>query len=398
MSFMAAGYPILQPSDMKRFYILLLIILLASCDVSLMDSGENTFPTPVPVPSYDGLHPYEPASIGSVVTEGRLVEVPYGFSQMSDEQILSLCYPSISEFLGKGFLAVLFEALGVDDDSILSSDYVTARSRSVTFNAELHALDEGVVVWKGYDEKAYVDLDFLDVIAECTSPSAVRFLLKFIDGDEWNYSSNDANVSGSFGLSLDAGIRKAGSDSDEVPEVELKGYLDTSFSSVFLDAISMKVNGNDLEIHFPDILVRFRIIQGKYVRFPFLDIAHNTFPSAPVRCCKNLVVFLRLHRFKAEYLYMRPCIAAKMQPCRHHFSIIEHHYGIVRQHRRNIEEMVLLDIVILVNKQFGRIPSFERIFCNPVIREGIIIVFYPNVRYHISFNFGREYSNKFLNP
>ena len=237
---------------MKRFYILLLVILFASCDVSLMDSGENTFPTPVPVPSYDGLHPYEPASVGSVVTEGRLVEVPYGFSQMSDEQILSLCYPSVSEFLGKGFLAVLFEALGVDDDSILSSDYVTARSRSVTFNAELHALDEGVVVWKGYDEKAYVDLDFLDVIAECTSPSAVRFLLKFIDGDEWNYSSNDANVSGSFGLSLDAGIRKAGSDSDEVPEVELKGYLDTSFSSVFLDVISMKVNGNDLEIHFPD--------------------------------------------------------------------------------------------------------------------------------------------------
>ena len=237
---------------MKLFYILLLVILFASCDVSLMDSGENTFPTPVPVPSYDGLHPYEPASVGSVVTEGRLVEVPYGFSQMSDEQILSLCYPSVSEFLGKGFLAVLFEALGVDDDSILSSDYVTARSRSVTFNAELHALDEGVVVWKGYDEKAYVDLDFLDVIAECTSPSAVRFLLKFIDGDEWNYSSNDANVSGSFGLSLDAGIRKAGSDSDEVPEVELKGYLDTSFSSVFLDVISMKVNGNDLEIHFPD--------------------------------------------------------------------------------------------------------------------------------------------------
>ena len=125
-----------------------------------------------------------------------------------------------------------------------------------------------------------------------------------------------------------------------------------------------------------------RIVKRKYIGLPFLDIAHNTFPSARYGRCEYEIILSRKDRFKTEDLNVRTGFTLEMQTGRDNLGIVEYHYRILRQKIRDFAEYMFAHRTVPVFKKFGSIPPGQRIFRNPFVRKGIVIVIYTYLRNH----------------
>ena len=82
---------------------------------------------------------------------------------------------------------------------------------------------------------------------------------------------------------------------------------------------------------------------------------------------------------------MRARAAPEMHAGRYHLSVVEHHQSTFRKVFREIPEDGFTGRTVLIYKQFGGIPLRKRIFCNPFVRQGIVIVLDVNVWYHYKY-------------
>ncbi len=234
-------------------FVLLISMFLVflGCDLSFLKdtSGELSDPVEIELPA-NGLHDYAPADLESVIIEGRVLEFPEDFSDLSDTALLSLIYPSITEFLEEGYLSALLNALGLDFDTIFTPDHI--RPRAITFDASLHVLDEGVVLRNELRSLFDVNVHFLDILASGSSVNFMKFLFNTIDGDQWVYSNADANMYGNLGLSLKLDATPIASEIEsDLYRASASACFNIDIASVSLGNIVFEKGGKKMEVYFP---------------------------------------------------------------------------------------------------------------------------------------------------
>ena len=123
-------------------------------------------------------------------------------------------------------------------------------------------------------------------------------------------------------------------------------------------------------------------IKAQDIVLPALGISYDTAPDASPDRSEYGTVLGRFDRLQAEYLYMGSGLSLEMQARGNDLSIVEHHYGRFRKQIRKLSENKLVHDTVAVTQELGRIAFRKRIFGNPLVREGIIVILYTDNRYH----------------
>lgn len=185
--------------------------------------------------------------------DARTIEYPFDVENASDAYVLRLLEPGFSELFRHGYLAALFEGLGLDIDNIFNSGNLRPYSRSVSARFELHAEDEGVTLRKNYMNLADVKLEHMDLLASAESINFLKFLFNTIDGSEWVYPYDKAHAYGNLGFSLKASATRSEAPENMVVEqAGLSTYLDLDLDRIQLGELVMKnEEGRISTIYFP---------------------------------------------------------------------------------------------------------------------------------------------------
>ena len=117
---------------------------------------------------------------------------------------------------------------------------------------------------------------------------------------------------------------------------------------------------------------------------PFLAVAYKTVPLAFAAAGKVLLILGRQGWLQEEYLDkctrltgIRGGFLMEMESCADDFRIVEHHEGSLGKVVGNVAENVLGNVAVAVYQQFAAVTLRQRIFCNPVVGQMVVVV--PNM-------------------
>ena len=122
--------------------------------------------------------------------------------------------------------------------------------------------------------------------------------------------------------------------------------------------------------------------QGEDVVLPFLGIANDALPGTSVRRGEGRGILDRLHRLQAENLDVGARRPLEMHAGRNDLRIVEDHQRVFGKKVRQLAENELVDLAALVMEQFGGVAFRQRIFCDPLVRQRIIVILDMDFRYH----------------
>lgn len=128
----------------------------------------------------------------------------------------------------------------------------------------------------------------------------------------------------------------------------------------------------------------------KDLSFPFLEIAHHTYPTDTLGTAEVLLIIVRRMWFKKKHFNERTCSLCKMQTGLDDAGVVHHHQRTLREQRGEVVEMFVGHLLSrAVDKEFGVVAFGKRIASNTLIGERIVIVGYlymTGVSEHFSFS------------